>query len=436
MKELACLRIINVVSIFWGERMMKNRILSNKNDILFYVLLFFGLFDAARNYTLLPIWCGYLKDVAIFLLYILNYKKVKLLNEKMIIIQSCFWFIWGFAGIIYSGGYSVIKIAIGIIKYLEFFMLITLFYNWDSLFNMSIEQALDKYIKGSLCIFIVNIVGYYIPNPICYVGLSNSNMPAGYYGGRVSVGQPPIAAFPMVLACVYLIFCKSADIFKILYLMTGIILATTNTGIIALGACIMIYIGYFIFSKKKIQKKYIICFSILIMLLFLFRKQLFVMFEDQVIMYRQKIIAILMGGKDASMEKRKVNWEFAINTLRTPIQWIFGRGMFGFCIGGQYRYIENTYVSILCTYGVLGLGMFLSYVGNIVYRYIKSFLIERNELYIFGICLVLIYLLHMYTLDNLITYTISFGFAFFYTVVNKATKTFDKCHHPSKENQS
>lgn len=266
------------------------------NDLLFYILLFFGLFDAARNYTPLPEWIGYSKDIAIFLLYVLNCRKVRFLPQKLIYIQSVFWFIWGFAGILYSGGYSTVKILIGIIKYLEFFMLITLFYNWDALFHMSIGHALKLYIRGSLCIFIVNVIGYYIPNPVCYVGLSNGNVTAGYYGGRISVGQPPIAALPMLISCVYLMFCENTSTAKIIFLMSGIILSTTNTGIVALGICFVIYAGYFWASGKKIAKKYIYLALAVLGIGMIFHRELYIVFEDQILMYRRKLFAVLGGG--------------------------------------------------------------------------------------------------------------------------------------------
>ena len=153
------------------------------NDLLFYILLFFGLFDAARNYTPLPEWIGYPKDIAIFLLYVLNCRKVRFLPQKLIYIQSVFWFIWGFAGILYSGGYSTVKILIGIIKYLEFFMLITLFYNSDALFQMSIGRVLTLCIRGSVCIFIDDVIGYCIMNRVCYVGEINGHVSAGNHSG-------------------------------------------------------------------------------------------------------------------------------------------------------------------------------------------------------------------------------------------------------------
>lgn len=389
------------------------------NDLLFYILLFFGLFDAARNYTPLPEWIGYSKDIAIFLLYVLNCRKVRFLPQKLIYIQSVFWFIWGFAGILYSGGYSTVKILIGIIKYLEFFMLITLFYNWDALFHMSIGHALKLYIRGSLCIFIVNVIGYYIPNPVCYVGLSNGNLTAGYYGGRISVGQPPIAALPMLISCVYLMFCENTSTAKIIFLMSGIILSTTNTGIVALGICCVIYAGYFWASGKKIAKKYIYLALAVLGIGMIFHRELYIVFEDQILMYRRKLFAVLGGGKDASMEGRKRNWEFALSTLRTNRQWMFGRGMYGFCIGGEYHYVENTYVALICTYGIAGLGLFLVYLFDMLLRYVRIFFNEHDEKYLFGICLVLIYLLHMYTLDTFLVYTMSFGFGFFNMVIDK-----------------
>ena len=389
------------------------------NDSLFYILLFFGLFDTARNYTLLPDWIGYLKDIAIFLLYILNLKKIKFLPQKIIYLQCIFWLVWGLTGIVYSGGYSPIRIIIGIIKYLEFFMLITLFSNWANLFSMDIDQALSKYIKGSMCIFIINVIGYFIPNPICYVGLSNGNVRAGLYGGRISVGQPAIAALPMLFSCVYLMFCEKNNFIRILYLIAGIVLSTTNTGMVALGICGVIYVVYAVYSRKKVNKKYLIGLIIILGLLFVFRKQLYLIFQEQIKMYERKIIKILQGGKDASLEKRKEHWEYAVNTLQTVTQWIFGRGMYGFCADGEFHLIENTYISLLCTYGILGLGIFLVYLVGIGCRYIKGFLENNSELYLFGICLILIYLLHMYTHDNLTVYTMTFAFSFFYALINK-----------------
>lgn len=276
---------------------MKKIKLKNINDILFYILLFFGLFDAARNYTPLPEWIGYSKDVAIFFLYVFNCRKVKFLPQKLIYIQSAFWLVWGLAGIFYSGGYSVVKILIGITKYLEFFMLITLFYNWDAIFNICIERALALYISGSMCIFVVNVIGYYIPNPICYVGLSNGNVKSGYYGGRISVGQPPIAALPMLISCVYLLFCRDGSTAKILFLMAGIILSTTNTGIVALGVCFFIYAGYFFASGKTIAKKYIWFALSFLGLIVVFHKELYFVFEDQILMYRRKLFTVLGGAK-------------------------------------------------------------------------------------------------------------------------------------------
>ena len=72
------------------------------NDLLFYILLFFGLFDAARNYTPLPEWIGYSKDIAIFLLYVLNCRKGRFLPQKLIYTKRF---------LVYMGirGYSVFR---------------------------------------------------------------------------------------------------------------------------------------------------------------------------------------------------------------------------------------------------------------------------------------------------------------------------------------
>lgn len=93
--------------------------------------------------------------------------------------------------------------------------------------------------------------------------------------------------------------------------------------------------------------------------------------------------------------------------------------MYGFCIGGEYHHVENTYVTLVCTYGIVGLGLFLLYLFNMLIHYARAFFNDHDGIYVFGICLILIYLLHMYTLDTFIVYTLSFGFSFFYTVINK-----------------
>ena len=145
----------------------------------------------------------------------------------------------------------------------------------------------------------------YIPNPVCYVGLSNGNVTAGYYGGRISVGQPPIAALPMLISCVYLMFCENRSTAKIIFLMSGIVLSTTNTGIVALGICCVIYAGYFWASGKKIAKKYIYLALAVLGIGMIFHRELYTVFEDQILMYRRKLFAVLGGQRRIYGRKEK-----------------------------------------------------------------------------------------------------------------------------------
>ena len=400
------------------------------NDIFFYILFFFGLFDSARNYTYLPTWVGYSKDITIFILCVINLKEIQLpiRNRFLIIVQCVYWCLWGLSGIWYSNGYPIAKIGIGIAKYMEFFLLIVLFYNWDRLFSIRIEKVIEKYVLGSCVLLFVNIFGYFIPNPIVYRGIVNSNIDGslGFYGGRITVGQPPVVVLPMIFSCIYLLYMKEnkgkKDILKIFMLIVGILISVSITGVAALLPCLIIYILHeFFIVGRRLKGKTVLCIVAVISLtVAIFKYKLQDIFSAQIEMFCNRVINYLLG-KDGSMNGRYIHREFAIGTLQNKFQWLFGRGMYGFNLNGEYHHIENTYVSMICTYGILGLGMFLFFIfrntGILIYRYWK----EKKAVSLFGVCCFLIYMFHMYTLDVLIIYTMTFGFALFYAYIEKET---------------
>ena len=269
------------------------------NQICWYILLFFGLFDSARNYTYLPFWFGYLKDGTIFLLIIFNLKKIKLkkVSGKLFYVMFLIICALSFQGFFYSR-YNWTEVLIGIIKYMEFFFLILLFLNWDSVFSISMSKAVRQYVYIGVPILIaVNIIGYYIPNPIVSRTIWNGKLAYGYYGGRITVGQPPIAIYPVIMAYIYLLI-YDRNYKRLLIYLAAIIMAVSNTGLVAVVMVMSVIFLYeeFISKERKLSRKYFYFLAVIIIGAFLIFPLFKERFSQQWELYQKKIIAVLRGG--------------------------------------------------------------------------------------------------------------------------------------------
>ena len=391
--------------------------LININNILLWILLFFGLFDTARNYTYLPESFGYLKDITIYTLFFLNLKKIGFYKKigigfyawmSIVIIITPF-------GFLYSG-YSIVSILIACFKYVEFFLLGLIFINWNRIFGYSMLKFMHRYVYGSLILCFVNVFGYFVENPIVYRGLANSNMMAELYSGRMTVGQPPVAVFPVLISMIYLLVNteKKVDNYILGVFIVCIVLSTSNTGIIAMVLSMLIVFIYGVLKSgdRKLKKR------ILFISIFTFLAVFYLICSDNEFIssalefYVIKIGNYFFGTGDPSMNIRYVHWNDAMKDMNI-LNYIIGRGAYGFNSGSLDFPIENTYVMTFVVYGIIGVVAMAIFFGNMLYKNISIFR-KNSKLCVLNLCILMTFMLHMYTLDLYLSYTLYFSYALFY----------------------
>lgn len=388
----------------------------NINNILLYVLIFFGLFDTARNYTYLPIAFGYLKDITIFALFALNATRIKFpVREeritKILIVYALFVLLRGF--LFSSLGY--LQIIIGIIKFYEMFMLMVLFWNWDKIFTISYEDVVQFYVhSGTSILIFVNIFGYFVPNPIVSRHIWNGVLAQGFYSGRITVGQPPIAIYPVIMSLLYLMVFSKEWMHMVVYAV-ALFISTSNTGLISIFICMIILLV--IKNKKKMSMYIGISLAVIVCVYLFAQNSWFSVYLNNVIsVYESKIVKVISGENDVGLSVRALHGTAAVNELQSILDVLIGKGMYGYYSDtNPYRLVENTYISIYCSLGIIGLGLWVCFfLKTLIFNFLTYIKYRSNRnLYLFMVTIVI--LCHMYTLDVHVCYTIYFSYALFYT---------------------
>lgn len=390
------------------------------NNILLYILVFFGLFDTARNYTYLPTSFGYLKDISIFLLLILNVAKIKISFGKegivgILIVFAFFAFLRGF----FFSALNYVEIIVGIIKFFELFILITLFSSWSKIFTVPYKDIVHFYVYTGTCILIfINIFGYFVPNPIISRYIWNGVLAQGFYSGRITVGQPPIAIYPVIISLLYLVVFNGNRMCIVAYTI-ALFLSTSNTGIVSVLICIILFL---IMKKGKEAYFYVVMFLLGIACIYFFtvKTSLGVYLNDVISIYGSKIIKVLSGKNDVGLDIRSLHGTAAMNELENKLDILIGKGMYGYYSKtNPYRLVENTYTFIYCSIGLVGLSLWLIFFLKILISNFLAYIMyhEDRNLYFFLVTVVI--LCHMYTLDIPICYTIYFSYALFYVFCSK-----------------
>lgn len=385
------------------------------NDILLYILMFFGLFDTARNYTYLPVAFGYIKDISILLLFFLNRKGLKISFKQnrlagILITYALLVFLRGF---IYSS-LNNWMIVVGIIKFLEMFLLMILFLNWEHIFSFPYERMIHFYAyAGTSILIFVNIFGYLVPNPVVSRYIWNGILAQGYYAGRMTVGQPPIAIYPVIMSLLYLMIFNGNWMRMVVYLL-AIFVSTSNTGLVSIGLCMA---GLLLIKNEKKRNIYIalVVIGILCIYFLVIYGQTSIYLKNIISIYKSKILKVLSGEKDVGLAIRAVHGTAAMNELDNLIDVLIGKGMYGYySVTNPYRLVENTYISIYCSMGLIGLFLWIFYfLKNLLVNFVLYLRTHNNKnLLLFLITIVV--LCHMYTLDIPFCYTIYFSYALFY----------------------
>lgn len=383
------------------------------NNIGLIILVFFMVYDTARNYTHLPQVVGYLKDLIIYLwlvelIYMKDFKMPFHSIGFYIILLMCA--IWSWVGLLYPiEGYDAhINPIIYILKQSEFLILLFVFGNYSNFFSQRYDKYIKLYIYLSVILFFVTLIGVYVDNNIISKNIVSENG-AFYpeYANRISIGQPAIATFPQVVSLFFLLLCVPKTLPNLtmsLICLLGIFMSTSITGIMS-AICLLAFIAFTSFivgnASTKIKIFFVVIGVIFAFSYFVQTDYFYNNFGVAYLMVETRIDQFLYGTSvDPSMEMRVVQQEYVIKTLNDSVLGIiWGQG----CNGAI---IENSYYGILLRFGIIGAIAFCMFCFSLIKKalQIKS---------MFLIALIGIYLAHWYTLDVLYLPPLSYAFSFF-----------------------
>lgn len=383
------------------------------NNILLFILVFFMVYDSARNYTHLPRIFGYLKDVIVYfwLLELIYLKKIKepFSNIGFYIILLLA-FLWSWIGILYPA--TEVAGNVGAVTYIlkqnEFFILLFVFRNYEKIFSYKYDKYIKLYIAFSFFLFFVTLVGIYVDNNIVsknIISENNEGFPG--YENRIALGQPAVASFPQLISLVFLLLCKEKNItnaFISFICLLGIIMSTSMTGILVSFPLLLYIIGYLFWKggySTKIKLFFCMIGIIIVTSYFLQSDFFYENFSLAYLMVDTRIDQFFNGTSiDPSMEAREYQKSTVITILQNSIGgFIIGQG----CNGAS---VENSFYGILLRFGIIGLigyAIFLAYLLREAIK-IKS---------MFMLLFIAIYIGFWYTLDALYVTTISYTFSFF-----------------------
>lgn len=395
----------------WGKMGLVSKKL---NNIGLIILVFFMVYDTARNYTHLPSVLGYTKDIIIYwwLIELVYMKAFKLPFRSLgfyIVLSMCV--IWSWVGLFYPvEGYDAhVSPLIYILKQSEFFILLFVFRNYNRFFSRSYDKYIKLYLYLSVLLFFVTLIGVYVDNNIISKNIISENG-ASYpeYANRISIGQPAIATFSQVISLFFLLLCVPKtlpNLIMSLICLLGVFMSTSITGIMSV-ICLLtvIAVSSFIVGKTsaKIKIFALVVGLVLAFSYFIQTDYFYNNFGIAYLMVETRIDQFLYGTSvDPSMEMRVAQQEYVINALSNSLLGSFwGQG----CNGAV---IENSYYGVLLRFGLVGTVGFCMFFFSLIK---KSIQVKS----MFLIAFVGIYLAHWYTLDVLYVPQLSYAFSFFW----------------------
>ncbi len=403
------------------------------NNILVYIILFFTIFGSAYNYTYFPSFLSYLKDFAIYFLFFQIIAKGNFEFPKKLSVSfyALFLVVLFFSelGFINCTEYSILNIFIIFLKYIEFFISFFVFTNIEKITTLSLNKIINKFIEWSVFLFFLHLFGYFVPNNIVSTKIT-THFSHGYYNNRISIGQPAIAVFPMILSFIYLLIFENknrrTNIFLVILLL-GIILSVSTTGIISIVLSIILIL--FSLKKELLKKILKIILSIVLLVCFIFpiiitNEKLNNIYEKQTQLLNTKIKSLYSNNvTDLSMETRDTKYYIVSTQKNNILEKIFGTGVYGYNRNGiNIASFENTYRTFLISYGYIGITLFLIFIfSNILKNFHNSksnkFSCKKEHLFLFILFIVIA--LHSWTLEIIYIPTIYFSFSLFYCYMQK-----------------
>lgn len=380
-------------------------------NMLFYVLIFFSVFDQSREALPLPSIVNSLfpliRDCLIIYFFIRNFSKN--INSLFILIP-CFFLISTIIGFLNLHSLKPLK---EMWNYLKFFLIYYIFLYEDVFLNNK-DKILLFYLKSVVIVFLFNI--------IAVLGFSSFLTRTFSAGLRLTVGNSSIVSYLYISALMVVLYfdvTSKRKLYVIIYII-AIISTVTTTAFIALVPIIFIYFIKKLNFKQKIIVLFLTFFSIIVLFKVFssieFLSSFFDYFKDK---WKQIIELFSFNSEIGSIGTLSIREQQKRNLLSNMnlLDYIFGLGFSGYNKYIDFM-VENQFITFLSIFGLLGFIFLIFFMA----KYILVSFLSGNEYNISVLCVVACY---SYTLVIFLPYISNFVTAFLFALSSKYYKKND-----------
>ncbi|MQW92631.1 hypothetical protein GFH30_12840 [Acinetobacter wanghuae] len=374
---------------------------------LFFVVIFFIVFDGVRNNLIFSPYLSLIREISLLLILILGFIFRRRIDKKYLskfiplILFSffilCLWPITIFLN--FSDFYFVEQ---------EFGNKFSIYYKhfifpFCFLATYALLKGNDLLQKKIVNIFVVlsSLYGY-VTLPLYFFPLPFFNEVYKDYG-RFGVGYPTMDGQVFILSLFCLIFLAKKKIIMFHFCLYGILLGmlSQNTGTMYVSLLLMIIFGTFLNFKRTLY--IVLNLSILLITsVFIIIQNYYDLYIDMSKVFLSKLYTFIDSNNVAidTVSMRESQYELLNSYIKTDdMYYIFGVG--------ASSYVENQFLYIKTAFGNLG---FLLYLISLTYIFIITLFIEnKNKLKI--IFLYIIFSLSSYTLLTIYFFPTVMGFS-------------------------
>lgn len=380
---------------------------NNFSAILFFIVVFFIVFDGVRNNLVISPYLSLIREITLFLMLMLGviYRKnidKNYFNFFIPLILFSFFVIslWPITFFLDFSGFYFVEQQFGnrfSIYYKHFI------FPFCFLAIYALLKSNEILRKKIIDIFILLSAVYgYITLPLYFFHLPFFNEVYKDYG-RFGVGYPTMDGQIFILSLFSLIFLANKKIIMFHFCLYGILIGilSQNTGTMYVSLFLMMIFGIFMNFKKTLYVFFNI--SIVLMIsLFIIISIYYDIYVDMTKVFLSKFYTFIDSDSVAidTVSMRENQYQVLNSVIKqNDIYYLFGVG------AGSY--VENQFLYVKTAFGNLG---FVFYLITLIYFFILTFFIKnKNKFKI--ILLYMIFLLSSYTLLTIYFFPTAMGFA-------------------------
>ena len=390
--------------------------------IAYFTLCFWSLYTAALQYTPIPGMFAYTKELALLSLCFFS---LLLPIRRQIMNQMDSWFLFFIFCLILSIPQSLLTIGfdynntIYAEKYLQPFFALVVAMSFPIWTTIPLSRWIRWFVVMAHLLILLNIVGYFAPQSF-FIHVNHIQ-----YEGRISVGQPGVVAFPLLLALDYMLVIPKFNwkvMLSIFYLLFGILIMIPGTAIF------IIIINIFLIILMRSHLKRDNALRLLLLLLAIGSVALAIGFlialkGDVVKMALNlaeiKTKALLGLINDPSMNMRDI--KFSVVQKEMGLKILFGTGLNTYTPYVLPLHwgvsLENMFRILLVNHGIFGL---IAYVGWL-FREVYVAWLHRTQgrRRVLQIIVLVDFFIYHYTLDVLYLFMFIIPVMFFHVYLGK-----------------